>query len=54
MTSRTAEVAVFAGLRGPARTFSYLVPDGLDLLFPGSVIPLHVDFASARVHRGQP
>ena len=30
MTAR-AEVAVFAGLRGPARTFSYAVPDGLDL-----------------------
>ncbi|HSW95637.1 MAG TPA: primosomal protein N' [Patescibacteria group bacterium] len=28
--SRTAEVAVFAGLRGPARTFTYRVPDGLD------------------------
>jgi hypothetical protein len=27
MTARTAEVAVFAGVRGPARTFSYLVPD---------------------------
>jgi hypothetical protein len=32
MTARTAEVAVFAGVRGPARTFSYLVPDGLELL----------------------
>lgn len=28
---RTAEVAVFAGLRGPARTFTYSVPEGLDL-----------------------
>jgi primosomal protein N' (replication factor Y) (superfamily II helicase) len=28
---RTAEVAVFAGLRGPARTFTYRVPDGLDV-----------------------
>ncbi len=26
-----AEVAVFAGLRGPARTFTYRVPDGLGL-----------------------
>jgi primosomal protein N' (replication factor Y) (superfamily II helicase) len=34
---RTAEVAVFAGVRGPARTFSYLVPDGLDLL-PGHLV----------------
>ena len=30
MTARTAEVAVFAGVRGPARTFTYSVPDGLD------------------------
>ena len=29
--SRTAEVAVFAGLRGPARTFTYRVPDGLEV-----------------------
>src|SRR5207249_2484086 len=28
---------VFAGLRGPARTFSYLVPDELDLL-PGHLV----------------
>ncbi|MDQ6857588.1 MAG: primosomal protein N' [Chloroflexota bacterium] len=26
---KTAEVAVFAGLRGPARTFTYRIPDGL-------------------------
>src|SRR5438876_5547626 len=37
MTARTVEVAVFAGIRGPARTFSYLVPDGLDLL-PGHLV----------------
>jgi primosomal protein N' (replication factor Y) (superfamily II helicase) len=37
VTARTAEVAVFAGVRGPARTFSYLVPDGLDLL-PGHLV----------------
>src|SRR5437899_10982418 len=37
MTARTVEVAVFAGVRGPARTFSYLVPDGLDLL-PGHLV----------------
>ena len=29
--TRTAEVAVFAGLRGPARTFTYRIPDGLDV-----------------------
>jgi outer membrane protein assembly factor BamB len=29
-------------------------PDGLDLLLPGNVIPLHVDFASSRVHAGRP
>src|SRR5882762_12002402 len=37
VTARTAEVAVFAGVRGPARTFSYLVPDGLDLV-PGHLV----------------
>ena len=37
MTPKTAEVAVFAGMRGPAQTFSYLVPDGLDLL-PGHLV----------------
>ena len=37
MTARTAEVAVFAGLRGPARTFTYAVPDGLDLA-PGHLV----------------
>src|SRR5438094_6605429 len=37
MTARTEEVAVFAGVRGPARTVSYLVPDGLDLL-PGHLV----------------
>ena len=35
--SRTAEVAVFAGLRGPARTFSYVVPEGLPLS-PGHLV----------------
>src|SRR2546426_6843016 len=35
--SATAEVAVFAGLRGPARTFSYAVPDELTLL-PGHLV----------------
>ncbi len=29
--TRTAEVAVLAGVRGPAATFTYAVPDGLDL-----------------------
>jgi primosomal protein N' (replication factor Y) len=33
----TAEVAVFAGLRGPARTFTYGVPAGLDLA-PGHLV----------------
>jgi primosomal protein N' (replication factor Y) len=37
MTPRTAEVAVFAGRRGPARTFSYLIPDSLDLA-PGHLV----------------
>ena len=29
-------------------------PDGLDLLLPGNVIPLHVDFAEPTVHLGRP
>ena len=29
-------------------------PDGLDLLLPGGVVPLHVDFASPRTHPGRP
>lgn len=29
-------------------------PDGFDLLLPGNVIPLHVDFASPTVHLGHP
>ncbi|MGH2377021.1 MAG: replication restart helicase PriA [Candidatus Limnocylindria bacterium] len=33
----TAEVAVFAGLRGPARTFTYGVPDALELA-PGHLV----------------
>jgi primosomal protein N' (replication factor Y) len=33
----TAEVAVFSGLRGPARTFTYGVPDGLALA-PGHLV----------------
>jgi primosomal protein N' (replication factor Y) len=37
VTARTAEVAVFAGVRGPAQTFSYFVPDGLDLQ-PGHLV----------------
>ena len=37
MTARTAEVAVFAGVRGPARTFTYGIPDGLDLV-PGHLV----------------
>src|SRR5947208_14510351 len=41
MTARTAEVAVFAGLRGPARTFSYLVPGGLDLV-PGHLVRVNL------------
>ena len=29
-------------------------PDGIDLMLPGDVLPLHVDFASRRVHKGRP
>ncbi len=35
--TRTAQVAVFAGIRGPARTFTYGIPDGLDLV-PGHLV----------------
>ena len=35
--TRTAEVAVFSGLRGPARTFTYAVPEDLDLV-PGHLV----------------
>ena len=34
---RTAQVAVFAGIRGPARTFTYGVPDGLAVA-PGHLV----------------
>jgi primosomal protein N' (replication factor Y) (superfamily II helicase) len=37
LPSLVAEVAVFAGVRGAARTFSYLVPEGLDLR-PGHLV----------------
>jgi hypothetical protein len=29
-------------------------PDGMDLLLPGGVIPLHIDFASNKVVSGRP
>jgi hypothetical protein len=29
-------------------------PDGMDLMLPGNVLPLHVDFTSQVVHAGQP
>jgi PQQ-like domain len=29
-------------------------PDGIDLMLPGKVLPLHVDFASSEVHKGRP
>ena len=35
--SRTAQVAVFAGIRGPARTFTYSIPEGLALV-PGHLV----------------
>ena len=37
MTAATAEVAVFAGLRGPARTFTYAVPEGMEVA-PGHLV----------------
>ncbi|MHB8630331.1 MAG: replication restart helicase PriA [Candidatus Limnocylindria bacterium] len=44
---RTAEVAVFAGLRGPARTFTYRLPDGLDVRL-GHLV--RAGFGSRAVH----
>jgi len=45
--SRTAEVAVFAGLRGPARTFSYRIPEGLEVR-PGHLV--RAGFGARAVH----
>lgn len=36
-SSRTAEVAVFSGVRGPARTFTYAFPDGMEVR-PGHLV----------------
>ena len=39
----------------PGSSPGYLrIPDGLDLLLPGGVIPLHVDFTSPQIHYGRP
>ncbi|HUL85270.1 MAG TPA: PQQ-binding-like beta-propeller repeat protein [Actinomycetota bacterium] len=39
----------------PGRTAGHLnTPDGLDLLLPGGVIPLHTDFPSSLTHVGRP
>ena len=39
----------------PGRTDGHLnTPDGLDLLLPGGVIPLHTDFPSSRIRIGRP
>ncbi|HLZ48420.1 MAG TPA: primosomal protein N' [Candidatus Limnocylindria bacterium] len=45
--NRTAEVAIFAGLRGPARTFTYSVPEGLALR-PGHLV--RAGFGPRSVH----
>jgi len=37
VTARTAEIAVFAGLRGPARTFTYAVPADIEVA-PGHLV----------------
>ena len=41
-----AEVAVFAGVRGPPRTFTYAVPDGL-VLQPGHLVRVALGRRSA-------
>jgi hypothetical protein len=39
----------------PGTAAGYLnIPDGMDLLFPGNVIPLHFDFPSDQVTPGRP
>ena len=39
----------------PGLTAGHLnTPDGLDLLLPGGVIPLHADFRSSQLHLGRP
>ncbi len=44
--TRTAQVAVFAGLRGPARTFTYGVPDAIDVA-PGHLVRIGLGARSA-------
>lgn len=29
-------------------------PDGIDLMLPGDILPLHLDFSSPSVHAGRP
>ncbi len=41
------------GVEGVARG-QLSFPDGLDLKLPGGVLPLHVDFSAAAIHRGRP
>lgn len=45
--TRTAEVAAFRGLRGPAMTFTYAVPDGLDLR-PGHLVRIGLGSQATR------
>ena len=47
-------LAVRPHRRGRHRSGQLNTPDGIDLLLPGGVIPLHVDFASPKVHAGRP
>jgi hypothetical protein len=53
---KTKQIVWQYGRTGVSGSASGLLsfPDGLDLLLPGGVIPLHVDFASGATRRGRP
>jgi hypothetical protein len=53
---RTKRIVWQYGRTGVSGSASGLLsfPDGLDLLLPRGVIPLHVDFSSRTTRRGRP
>ena len=53
---RTKRIVWQYGRTGVPGTAAGLLsfPDGLDLLLPGNVVPLHVDFASTAIQHGRP
>ena len=45
----------YGHIGAPGTSPGYLdTPDGMDLLLPGGVVPLHVDFPTNRVRHGRP